>query len=562
MNTCDRIKQKFEQMSEEEKIEFFERQNEKSQTDQKYRNAVLSKKGMDSAKYLCGQTDSSDEELRSFKDMANAGNIMAMYDIASVYYQCHEYYKEVEDNSKKAFHALVMANLWVEEVQTSDPEYMEMQREKEQQKIKELKVVRERIAKYQGCISAHYRSTVGLKVNGTVVAFGENSSKQCNTENWKNIVAVSTGGWHTVGLKADGTVVAVGSISGGRCNTGSWKNIVAISASIHTIGLKADGTVIAADSNNNGRSNIGNWRDIIAISAGQNHTVGLKADGTVVAVGDNEKEQCETGSWKNIVAISAGEFHTVGLQADGTVVVTDFDEKMKTLSWRDIVAIFAGDQFGTVGLKADGTVIETVTESWAHDDAIFASHLGGDSSSRSSTASDVTRKIGNWRDIVAISVGQAHVVGLKANGSVVSVGRSYGEEFAKMTWNDIGPVPEELLLKWKQRREQGKCQNCEGILSSGGKCKSCDPGGCYVATCVYGSYDCPEVWTLRRYRDNSLNRSWFGKRFVQVYYTVSPKIVKVFGKQRWFNLIGKSVVDMLVKKLQNNGVDNSPYSDY
>lgn len=22
-------------------------------------------------------------------------------------------------------------------------------------------------------------------------------------------------------------------------------------------------------------------------------------------------------------------------------------------------------------------------------------------------------------------------------------------------------------------------------------------GGCYVATCVYGSYDCPEVWTLR-----------------------------------------------------------------
>lgn len=30
--------------------------------------------------------------------------------------------------------------------------------------------------------------------------------------------------------------------------------------------------------------------------------------------------------------------------------------------------------------------------------------------------------------------------------------------------------------------------------------------GCYVATCVYGSYDCPEVWTLRRFRDySSLN---------------------------------------------------------
>ena len=31
--------------------------------------------------------------------------------------------------------------------------------------------------------------------------------------------------------------------------------------------------------------------------------------------------------------------------------------------------------------------------------------------------------------------------------------------------------------------------------------------GCYVATCVYGSYDCPEVWILRRFRDESLERT-------------------------------------------------------
>lgn len=31
--------------------------------------------------------------------------------------------------------------------------------------------------------------------------------------------------------------------------------------------------------------------------------------------------------------------------------------------------------------------------------------------------------------------------------------------------------------------------------------------GCYVATCVYGSYDCPQVWTLRRYRDYKLAES-------------------------------------------------------
>ena len=53
-------------------------------------------------------------------------------------------------------------------------------------------------------------------------------------------------------------------------------------------------------------------------------------------------------------------------------------------------------------------------------------------------------------------------------------------------------------------------------------------GGCYVATCVYGSYDCPEVWTLRRFRDNTLEKSIFGRAFIKMYYAISPTIVKIF----------------------------------
>ena len=40
-------------------------------------------------------------------------------------------------------------------------------------------------------------------------------------------------------------------------------------------------------------------------------------------------------------------------------------------------------------------------------------------------------------------------------------------------------------------------------------------GGCYIATCVYGSYDCPEVWTLRRYRDYTLDLTWYGRTFIR-----------------------------------------------
>ena len=87
------------------------------------------------------------------------------------------------------------------------------------------------------------------------------------------------------------------------------------------------------------------------------------------------------------------------------------------------------------------------------------------------------------------------------------------------------------------------------------------PGGCYVATCVYGSYDCPEVWTLRRFRDTSLSASWLGRGFIRLYYAISPKIVELFGNKKWFNCVWKPVLNKLVCHLQKTGTDSSPYSD-
>lgn len=86
-------------------------------------------------------------------------------------------------------------------------------------------------------------------------------------------------------------------------------------------------------------------------------------------------------------------------------------------------------------------------------------------------------------------------------------------------------------------------------------------GGCYVATCVYGSYDCPEVWTLRRFRDDILAPTWGGKLFIKVYYAVSPTIVKWFGGCKWFQTICKGKLDKLVAQLQSKGVEDTPYQD-
>ncbi len=85
--------------------------------------------------------------------------------------------------------------------------------------------------------------------------------------------------------------------------------------------------------------------------------------------------------------------------------------------------------------------------------------------------------------------------------------------------------------------------------------------GCYVATAVYGSYDCPQVWTLRRYRDNTLAETWYGRAFIRTYYAISPTLVKWFGNTQWFKNFCKGKLDRMVKKLQGDGVESTPYED-
>lgn len=86
-------------------------------------------------------------------------------------------------------------------------------------------------------------------------------------------------------------------------------------------------------------------------------------------------------------------------------------------------------------------------------------------------------------------------------------------------------------------------------------------GGCYVATAVYGSYDCPEVWTLRRYRDTTLASTWYGRAFIHTYYAISPTLVKWFGHTEWFKKMWKGKLNRLVKDLQESGVEGTPYED-
>lgn len=93
------------------------------------------------------------------------------------------------------------------------------------------------------------------------------------------------------------------------------------------------------------------------------------------------------------------------------------------------------------------------------------------------------------------------------------------------------------------------------------KPQASNSGGCYVATAVYGSYDCPQVWTLRRYRDYTLAETWHGRAFIHTYYAISPTLVKWFGNTTWFKKLWRGKLDKMVKRLNNDGVLNTPYED-
>lgn len=86
-------------------------------------------------------------------------------------------------------------------------------------------------------------------------------------------------------------------------------------------------------------------------------------------------------------------------------------------------------------------------------------------------------------------------------------------------------------------------------------------GGCYIATAVYGSYDCPEVWVLRRWRDTYLASSTIGRRFIRLYYSVSPGVVRTVGHHPWFTGIVRRPLNRFVDRLRASGYSSLPYSD-
>ena len=172
--------------------------------------------------------------------------------------------------------------------------------------------------------------SLALTGDGTVVAWGRNFSGECNVPNGlSEVVAISAGGGgfsgdpppggpqadHSLALKVDGSVVAWGDNSWGQTNVPhGLSGVVAISAGgYHSLALKVDGTVVAWGNNTWSQCEVpSGLREVVAIAAGLSHSMALKADGTVIVWGREPWEppsciECAPlNGLSGVVAIAAG----------------------------------------------------------------------------------------------------------------------------------------------------------------------------------------------------------------------------------------------------------------
>lgn len=144
-------------------------------------------------------------------------------------------------------------------------------------------------------------------------------------------------------------------------------------------------------------------------------------------------------------------------------------------------------------------------------------------------------------------------------------GDDYGEDYAVHCWKVVIELYSILIIyatnkEWYKSIIEKYAEKIKKYDSSY-QAPQINTGGCYVATAVYGSYDCPQVWTLRRFRDYTLAETWYGRAFIYTYYAISPTIVKCFGKTKWFKKMWRGKLDKMVNKLNVNGVENTPYED-
>lgn len=150
-------------------------------------------------------------------------------------------------------------------------------------------------------------------------------------------------------------------------------------------------------------------------SAGINGSVAINENGDLIYTGGNMALQLAFLESYDLVSIDCFGLVSIGLTKDGRVVTNEAAD-VNTEKWKDIIAVSAG-RAHVVGLKSDGTV-----EATGHN---------GDGQCNVYNS--------EWKNIVSIATGWRHTVGLTEDGHVKITGYTGGSSHKKKveSWSNI-----------------------------------------------------------------------------------------------------------------------------
>jgi hypothetical protein len=207
-----------------------------------------------------------------------------------------------------------------------------------------------------------------LRSNGTVIAWGDNSSGQTNVPpGLTSVAAIAAGANHCLALRSNGTVAAWGLNNFGQASVpASVTNAIAIAAgTYHSLALRSNGTVVVWGGNQSAVTNLpAGLNGVTAISAGDSHSLALRSNGTLAAWGDNGSGQTNLPAslgLTNIMRIAAGYHHNLAVRSNGTVVAWDasvvnvYGECTVPSNLTNIASVAAG-YFLSLAVSSNGTV--------------------------------------------------------------------------------------------------------------------------------------------------------------------------------------------------------------
>ena len=322
--------------------------------------------------------------------------------------------------------------------------------------VERMAEARRRIMPAQGLLSTTRGNyTAARKTDGTWLC----TDRKLGAKLQEDVVVEQAGG--DLLFKLDDTFQLANEPSLSAKEIDTWRDIkTVVAAGSRVLGLHKDGTVVMADYMNKDKPEAGvkNWHDVCQIATGRMYSFGLTTAGKVYSTG---RIKFAVQTWEDIVAIDTSvgyedpespprnvlkakyQYRVAGLRSDGRVLLSAvsgdvYGVQREIQKWRNIVAISCGASH-MVGLKADGTVVAA------------GYHADG------------RCDVGEWTDIVAVYAGDAHTVGLKTDGTLVAVGQNAHGECNVAGWKLFNSMDtlEQERAEAKRREEEVRARQKE-----------------------------------------------------------------------------------------------------